>query len=1795
MAHSRLHYLLVAFCLSFGLLMSAAAQTRTWTGGAGDGDWANDLNWIGGAPGAGESALITNGTVTLSADSAALTSVTVSNATLVFTNWATTLQATTVTIKNNGVFDLPDGFTDSGTSNRIHVACTDFTVDVGGLINADEGGFLASYGPGAGSTVIDRSRGGGYGGRGGMGSNSDDTGYAYGDVSAPLQCGSGGGSLGKGGTGGGAVWIAAIGTVTIEGTISANGSYRLANYGGGGSGGGVYIDCDTIAGTGLVSVNGGGANNNLGGRGSGGRIAIKYNDAGASWPGLRFQASMGSTGNNPPDPYTGKPGTVWFSDMTILTDRMGGNLLTDVVTHFGSGSTWAETSLTVSNSSFSIGMTGFVVNVSGNVLVDSGGDFGVANLNCGDSVLITNGGVLRIQSDPTNVVGGAYGALLAVTNNIGVGPSSTLWLRSHGSDGGSPLVRVENLAVANGGVISGDGYGYKGAAGPGAGDVGQRTAGGGHGGKGGTGDFLSKEGRPNGQAAPPIGPGSGGCQLERGGYGGSLIRIIARHTVALHGTISADGSRYGSTHGGGGAGGGVHVSCVTLDGSDSGLISADGGSGTANAGGGGGGRIALIYQNASPWPGIKFTTSPASGYASGGGVFPFTSDQGSLYLSDASALGTVLNGDRFTDVTLFVSNVTSWNVGSLSVSNCAFRFGLTNFSLRVTNDLVVGAGGYLGIVGLECHSNVIVTNGGELEVFANATNGTGRDFGAVVVVSNDLAIGGSSWVYVRSHEEDGGSPKFEVDRVLVAESGGISGDARGYEGAAGPGQGDDLSRRRGGGYGGQGGDGDQGGVAGLIYGSTNAPAQPGSGGCYLIADALMNQGGHGGGLIYVNAIGAVTVDGTLTANGGRYNVNHGGGGSGGGIFLLCDTFEGGVNAVVQANGGLGNTGVAGGGGGGRIAIAIGLSDAERALLASNAPVPGLTVFPSHAEYLGQLNVTGGLGRTLSAPASTGDEGTKRFMSTALALTVQGNPANYGSPLPDAYGTAADKSAGDVITNTVVSPANEAAGQRWINLGWQLTNVTATISSNIVASTQAVFELNENLYLTWRWTNQWELDVSAGPNGNVNSGAVNGWYTNADQVVGIDPTADPTYFFSQWVGDVPAGKENDDPLTVTMDQARTIQASFASLSGETKYWNGSGTWETAGNWSPAGLPSKFDSVVITNGSVVFGVSRDVRNLVVSNGAEMVFTNWNAVLTVSNDVLVAGTITLPGAFTDSGMSNRIQIVCSNFTVAAGGVIDADGAGFAGDYGAGVGTGADGSRAGGGSHGGIGGWGSVASALPGSIYDLTNAPVLPGSGGGSTDSGAGGGVVRVDAQNTVTVDGTVSSKGAKGLTTPGQPGGGSGGAIWISCATIGGSGGLIRAGGGDAGVLAHGGGGGGGRIAVTYDSAGTPNDVNFDVGPGIGWANSAIDTYGVERAAANGSLYLSDDSYLVSPLSDSQFAGTDLYISNVTTWAVADLVVSNCSVRFADDAFTITVGNNVRIGAGGELGVPWINCSGNLVVTNGGILSMYAGPTNGGSLAYGSLLDVAGSVAIGPASWVYAYCDENDGGAPKLEVNALYVGANAGIIASGRGFAADTGPGQGSGGNAGRAGGGGYGGEGGEGSSTGDAGGLPYGVTNAPGWAGSGGGYYDGGAGGGVIWVQADDVVTVDGTLGADGRAGVDLSGGGSGGSIWIDCYRFSGGSDGLLTAAGGSAGEHGGSGGGGRIAVWWGLAEGARQALLSDPDNPNAVPRLSVTNEPVAGFDGIVTATNGSTGFDVGTPGTIVFLNVPPPAGTIIMVR
>lgn len=66
--------------------------------------------------------------------------------------------------------------------------------------------------------------------------------------------------------------------------------------------------------------------------------------------------------------------------------------------------------------------------------------------------------------------------------------------------------------------------------------------------------------------------------------------------------------------------------------------------------------------------------------------------------------------------------------------------------------------------------------------------------------------------------------------------------------------------------------------------------------------------------------GTVTLNGTITADGGS-GVSYSGGGSGGGIHVVCTRIRG-AGGLLSANGGSGaiSSGAGGGGGGGRIAV-----------------------------------------------------------------------------------------------------------------------------------------------------------------------------------------------------------------------------------------------------------------------------------------------------------------------------------------------------------------------------------------------------------------------------------------------------------------------------------------------------------------------------------------------------------------------------------------------------------------------------------------------------------------------------------------------------------------------------------------------------------------------------------------------------------------------------------------------------------------------------------------------------------
>ncbi len=150
-------------------------------------------------------------------------------------------------------------------------------IDAGSFVNADEKGYPENTGPGTP---------GGYGGRTKEFRTWDNYynyyGSTYGSKIQPVDLGSGGQTWEtySGKSGGGAIKIAASGTITNNGTISANGGSRKVSslaYAGGGSGGSIFLVANNLAGSGSIHADGGLEIIDLtagNGRGGGGLIAL---------------------------------------------------------------------------------------------------------------------------------------------------------------------------------------------------------------------------------------------------------------------------------------------------------------------------------------------------------------------------------------------------------------------------------------------------------------------------------------------------------------------------------------------------------------------------------------------------------------------------------------------------------------------------------------------------------------------------------------------------------------------------------------------------------------------------------------------------------------------------------------------------------------------------------------------------------------------------------------------------------------------------------------------------------------------------------------------------------------------------------------------------------------------------------------------------------------------------------------------------------------------------------------------------------------------------------------------------------------------------------------------------------------------------------------------------------------------------------------------------------------------------------------------------------------------------------
>lgn len=678
------------------------------------------------------------------------------------------------------------------------------------------------------------------------------------------------------------------------------------------------------------------------------------------------------------------------------------------------------------------------------------------------------------------------------------------------------------------------------------------------------------------------------------------------------------------------------------------------------------------------------------------------------------------------------------------------------------------------------------------------------------------------------------------------------------------------------------------------------------------------------------------------------------------------------------------------------------------------------------------------------------------------------------------------------------------------------------------------------------------------------------------------------------------------------------------------WTGTnGWWSDAGMWTPNGVPGDGENVTMRPGNYTNYIGESSSNLLsfTQYGGTLIFTNWTTALRATDVVMATGRMTHAlcdtNVFVDN--TNRVWIVATNLTIKSNAQINVDAVGFRGGPGTGGsftnGQGPGGARyvtdgTSGGGYGGRGGGTYYAAALPGEPYGESDKPFWSGSGGAGRNTSAGGnggGAIRLEVANRLSVHGAITAGGGKGN------GCGSGGGISIVCAAIAGTGGVIRADGGnlsgnEAGTV--GGGGGGGRVAVIYDAMAQSYlprpEIRFSAAHGCG------DPYNNQNASRNGfpgTVYFTDSQVMQTTLYDRD--GGQFLLGTTTNFEVPAFTVTSSnrihtaavSPNDADNTWAIfpeirglTVSNRLSIINGARL--EFSNCVARIgdgvTVTNRSRLYVLAGETNSGTAAYGSLIAVTNDVLIANGSWVSPVSHGTNGGSVLWKVGSLNIATtNAGFNADGFGYGSKTqyfniytNVGYGPGGGGYRSGGG-YGGQG-----SGSYPGKAYGNTNAPIQCGSGGGYQQNGigqAGGGLVWIEASGAVSLSGTIVARGVATAPggYDGAGAGGGIFIRCAEFSGTTDAVMSVKGGN-GVNAGAGGGGRIAVWYRTVseENAQKIKANQMSQVVGTPFIS-TNYP--GFLGVASAPAGTGGTAGAQPGSVVFLAIGRAPGTLMIVK
>ena len=206
----------------------------------------------------------------------------------------------------------------------------------------------------------------------------------------------------------------------------------------------------------------------------------------------------------------------------------------------------------------------------------------------------------------------------------------------------------------------------------------------------------------------------------------------------------------------------------------------------------------------------------------------------------------------------------------------------------------------------------------------------------------------------------------------------------------------------------------------------------------------------------------------------------------------------------------------------------------RVVTATTEP-PGLTVVVTYdgsavaPTNAGSYAVTG----TVNDAMYEGWTNGTLVVSLRRTLTVS---STYGGASPGTVTVDSGTLVAQWVTNSPV-----------VNAATQYVCAGAVVMGNdytLVSPTNVTLTLTNDATLSWQWTTQYWFAATAGWGGRI-AGSSNGW-CNLGGSVTVTAMPAAGYYFAGWSGDVPEVQTNNNPLTLTMDQGRSVTARFAAI-------------------------------------------------------------------------------------------------------------------------------------------------------------------------------------------------------------------------------------------------------------------------------------------------------------------------------------------------------------------------------------------------------------------------------------------------------------------------------------------------------------------------------------------------------------------------------------------------------------------------------------------------------------------------